>query len=273
AVKLWCHVEKLVQLAPSFISVTCGADGGNREGTVNLVRRIKDETGVAPAAHLTCSGVTKDDVNAVADAYWEMGVTRIVALRGDPAGGAGNAYQPHPEGYAYAADLVAGLKARHDFDISVAAYPETHPEAPSAAFDLDVLKRKVDAGADRAITQFFFDPDVYLHFRDKAQAAGIDKPIVPGIFPVSNFKRTASFAEKCGARVPTWLSGIFDGLDDDKETRSYLGAAVAFEMCRYLRDRGVEDFHIYTLNSAGIASALCRMLRAPEIGRGFKHSA
>ncbi|MGB0682142.1 MAG: methylenetetrahydrofolate reductase [NAD(P)H] [Magnetovibrionaceae bacterium] len=273
AVKLWGHVEKLVALKPAYISVTCGADGGNRQGTVELVDRIRRETDVAPAAHLTCAGVSASEVDEVAEAYWERGVRSIVALRGDPADGAGEAYRPHPEGYAYASDLVAALKKAHDFDISVAAYPEVHPEATSAEADLDNLKRKVDAGANRAITQFFFDPDVYLRFRDRAVAAGITVPIVPGIFPVSNFKRTAGFAAKCGASVPGWMVQLFEGLEEDKETRSYLGASVAFETCRYLRDRGVDSFHIYTLNSAGIASAVCRMLRAPEIGCGFSNAA
>ncbi len=256
---LWQAVRRLEPLAPRFVSVTYGAGGSTRERTHHTVVRLRQETRLTPAAHLTCVGATREEVDDVARLYWQAGVRHIVALRGDaPAGNGG--YVPHPGGYAYAADLVGGLKRIGDFEISVAAYPETHPEAASAAADLDNLKRKVDAGATRAITQYFFDPDVYLRFLDKARAAGIDLPIVPGILPVTNFAQVVKFSGACGASVPPWLAQLFEGLDEDAETRKLVAATVAARQCLALQKAGVREFHFYTLNRADLVYAICHIL-------------
>lgn len=261
--KLWEVIQRLAPLAPSFVSVTYGAGGSTRERTHATVRRIRQGTGLDPAAHLTCVAASRAEIDAVARDYWAHGVRHIVALRGDPPdiqGGVLGRYVPHPGGYAFAADLVAGLKKVADFEISVAAYAETHPAAPSPQFDLENLKRKVDAGASRAITQFFFDADVYLRFRDRCVQAGILVPIVPGILPVTNVAQSFKFATACGARVPPWMAALFDGLDDDPETRKLVAATVAAELCQRLRAEGVSDFHFYTLNRAELTIGLCRLL-------------
>ncbi len=256
---LWSSIQRLAPLKPSYVSVTYGAGGSTRERTHATVRRIRNETDLEPAAHLTCVGATREDIDDIARGYWDAGVRHIVALRGDPPEGE-DSYQPHPGGYAYASDLVAGLKKVAGFEISVAAYPETHPEAQSADADLDNLKRKLDAGASQAITQFFFDTDVYLRFLDRTRAAGITVPIIPGILPVTNFARVAEFSGKCGAAVPAWMGDLFDGLDDDPKTRQLVAASVAAEQCRALHAQGVTDFHFYTMNRADLAYAICHIL-------------
>jgi methylenetetrahydrofolate reductase (NADPH) len=260
---LWQAVTRLAPLKPAFASVTYGAGGSTRERTHATVRRLQGETGIPAAAHLTCVGASREEIDAVARHYWEAGIRHIVALRGDPPeaeGGVAGKYIPHPQGYAWAADLVAGLKRVADFEISVAAYPEVHPEAPSAEADLDNLKRKIDAGAGRAITQFFFDNAAFLRFRDRCAAAGIHAPIVPGILPITNFARAVEFAGRCGAAVPAELSDAFDGLDRDPETRQLIAAHVAVEQCRGLTAEGVDEFHFYTLNRADLTVAICHLL-------------
>ncbi len=259
AQSLWEAVERLAPLHPAYVSVTYGAGGSTRERTHATVTRIRNETDLEPAAHLTCVGAERGEVDEVARRYWDAGIRHIVALRGDAPEGAAR-YVPHPGGYAYAADLVAGLKRIADFEISVAAYPEVHPEAASAAADLDNLKRKVDAGASRAITQFFFDADVFLRFRDRAAAAGVQVPIVPGILPVTNFARVIQFAATCGASVPGWMADLFAGLDNDPETRKLVAATVVAEQCRRLSAQGVDAFHFYTLNRADLVYAICHIL-------------
>jgi methylenetetrahydrofolate reductase (NADPH) len=256
---LWACIERLAPLDPSYVSVTYGAGGSTRDRTHATVTRICRETRLKPAAHLTCVGATRDEVDAVARRYWEAGIRHIVALRGDPPDDVAR-YEPHPGGYAYAADLVAGLKRVADFEISVAAYPEGHPEAASPQADLDNLKRKIDAGASRAITQFFFEPEVYLRFLDRARAAGVEVPIVPGVLPVTNFARVIEFSAKCGATVPGWMADLFAGLDDDPETRRLVAASVAAEQCRILLANGVDHFHFYTLNRADLTFAICHLL-------------
>lgn len=256
---LWRTVERLAPLTPAFVSVTYGAGGTTRARTHDTVARIVGETGLAAAAHLTCVAATRDEIDAVARRYWDAGIRHVVALRGDPPDGADH-YQPTPGGYAYAADLVKGLRDIADFEVSVAAYPETHPEAHSADADLDNLKRKIDAGATRAITQFFFDTEVFLRFRDRVAAAGIDVPLIPGIMPVTNFASVRRFSAMCGASVPDWLGSTFDGLDDDPETRQLVAATVACEQCQQLATHGVRNFHFYTLNRAELSYAICRRL-------------
>jgi methylenetetrahydrofolate reductase (NADPH) len=256
---LWQAIKRLEPLAPRFVSVTYGAGGSTRERTHATVRRLVGETALMPAAHLTCVGATRDEIDAVAREYWEAGVRHVVALRGDPPAGAAR-YAPHPQGYAYAADLVAGLKRVADFEISVAAYPETHPEAVSQDSDLDNLKRKLDAGATRAISQFFFDVWTFLRFRDRCARAGITAPITPGILPVTNFQQVVKFARLCGASVPTWLAELFTGLDEDPETRRLVAITVAAEQVRRLQEHGVDEFHFYTLNRADLTYALCHIL-------------
>jgi methylenetetrahydrofolate reductase (NADPH) len=261
---LWASIQRLAPLAPRFVSVTYGADGSTRERTHNVVTRVLRETALTPAPHLTCVGAPRGEILDIARGYWDAGVRHIVALRGDaPAGQAG--YVPHPDGFAYAVDLVKGLKSVGDFDISVAAYPEVHPEAPGAQFDLDNLRAKLDAGASRAITQFFFDTDKYLRFRDQCAAAGITAPIVPGILPITRFPQMLRFAKRCGASVPEWLAHRFDGLDDDPETRRMIAASFAIEQVRRLQEHGVQEFHFYTLNRAELTYAICHALgvRAP----------
>jgi methylenetetrahydrofolate reductase (NADPH) len=257
---LWEAIGRLAPLRPKFVSVTYGAGGSTRERTHATVARIVRETAIGPAAHLTCVGATSDEVDEVARAYWAAGVRHIVALRGDPQGGVGGQYQPTPGGYAHSTDLVAGLRALHNFEITVSAYPEKHPESASFDQDLDVLKRKIDAGATRAITQFFFDNDIYFRFLDRARAAGIEIPIVPGVTAVQNFKQTANFARKTGASVPNWLAERFEGLDDDPATRRLIAAAVAAEQVFDLLDRGVGHFHFYTMNRADLVFAVCHLL-------------
>jgi len=256
---LWHSVQRLAPLAPRFVSVTYGADGSTRARTHQLVTRIQQQTELTGAPHLTCVGATRAEILDIARQYRDQGIRHIVALRGDPPQGAAR-YEPHPHGFAYAADLVAGLKSVADFDISVAAYPEVHPEAPSAQFDLDNLKRKLDAGASRAITQFFYDIEIFLRFRDGCARAGIRAPIVPGILPITRFPQVLRFAARCGASIPPWLAERFQGLDEDAETRRLLAASVAIEQVQTLARHGVRDFHFYTLNRAELTYAICHAL-------------
>ena len=253
---LWSSIERLAPLAPHFVSVTYGADGSTRERTHHVVSRIQTETTLTGAPHLTCIGAPREEILAIARAYWAQGIRHLVALRGDPPAGQGR-YQPHPAGFAYASDLVAGLRALAPFDISVAAYPEVHPEARSAHADLENLRRKIDAGASRAITQFFFDTEVFLRFRDRCAAAGVRAPIVPGILPITRFPQVLRFAARCGASVPAWLHERFQGMDDDHETRRMLAASVAIEQVQELSRHGVREFHFYTLNRAELTYAIC----------------
>ncbi len=256
---LWTSIQRLAPLLPRFVSVTYGADGSTRERTHNVVTRILRETPLTAAPHLTCVGASRSEILEIARSYWDAGVRHIVALRGDmPAGQA--VYVPHRDGFAYAVDLVRGLKSVGDFDISVAAYPEVHPEAPDAKFDLDNLRAKIDAGANRAITQFFFSTDAYLRFRDQCAAAGITAQIVPGILPITRFPQMLRFAKRCGASVPEWLQHRFDGLDDDPETRRMIAASVAIDQVRKLQREGVQEFHFYTLNRAELTYAICHAL-------------
>lgn len=257
---LWSAISRLAPLHPEFVSVTYGAGGSTRERTHATVTRILKETDLKPAAHLTCVDATKEEVNAVAQQYWNEGVRHIVALRGDPVHGAGTKYEPHPEGYQNAADLVAGLKRIADFEISVAGYPETHPESLSVEADLDNLKAKVDAGADRIITQFGFDNAHFLRYLERARAAGIWVPISPGIVPIHNFKQVAGFAKRAGATVPSWLARRFEGLEDDSATSHLVAAAVATEQVMDLVDEGIKKFHFYTLNRADLVYAICHLL-------------
>ncbi len=259
AEQLWAAIERLAPLRPKFVSVTYGAGGSTRERTHEVVDRLQREKGVQAAAHLTCVAATRAEVDEVARRYWQSGIKHIVALRGDPPEGEAK-YTPHPGGYGYATDLVAGLRKMNDFEISVAAYPETHPEARSPEADLDNLKRKIDAGATRAITQFFFGADVYKRFRDRATAAGIKVPIVPGLLPVSNFTQTVKIAARCGASVPRNLHDLFAGLEEDPETRKLIAATVTADQVRDLQRDGVTDFHFYTLNRADLTYAICHIL-------------
>jgi len=256
---LWKAVQRLKGLGPRFVSVTYGADGSTRDRTHADVKRIVTETDLTAAPHLTCIGASRGEIDDIARKYWDMGIRYLVALRGDPAQGAGG-YTPHQGGYAYASDLVTGLKKVADFDISVAAYPEVHPEAPNPLSDLENLKRKIDAGASRAITQFFFDTDVYLRFRDLTAAAGIETAIVPGILPITRFPQLQRFAEQCGATVPDWLHERFAGLEDDAETRQMIAANVAIEQVRRLQAEDVNEFHFYTLNRSELTYAICHAL-------------
>lgn len=256
---LWRAITRLAPLGPRFVSVTYGAGGSTRERTHHTVHRIVEETSLVPAAHLTCVAATREEIDTVADDYWNVGVRHIVALRGDIPGGDGP-YFPTPGGYAYAAELVEGLRKRHDFELTVAAYPETHPEAKSPDADLDNLKRKIDAGATRAITQFFFDNWTYLRFVDRARKAGITVPIVPGIMPVTNFVQMAKFAKATGAAIPASFARLFDGLEEDAETRKLVAATVAAEQVQQLAQAGVTDFHFYTLNRADLTYAICHIL-------------
>jgi methylenetetrahydrofolate reductase (NADPH) len=256
---LWASVQRLAPLAPRFVSVTYGADGSTRERTHHVVMRMLRETTLTPAPHLTCIGASREEILDIARGYWDAGIRHIVALRGDPPAGQGS-YRPHRGGFDYAVDLVRGLRSVGDFDVSVAAYPEVHPEAPDPAFDLDNLRAKLDAGADRAITQFFFDTDTFLRFRDRCTKSGIVAQIVPGILPITRFPQMLRFAERCGASVPAWLTERFDGLDDDAETRRLIAASVAIEQVRRLQEHGVEEFHFYTLNRAELTYAICHAL-------------
>jgi len=257
---LWSCIRRLEPLAPEFVSVTYGAGGSTRERTHNTVARIVEETGLRPAAHLTCVEATKGEVEAVARSYQDAGVRHIVALRGDPAGGVGSAYKPHPDGFANAAELVEGLKKVGNFEVSVAGYPEKHPDSPSLKADMDNLKAKVDAGADRIITQFGFDNTHFLRFLERARAANIWVPITPGIVPIHNFRQVAGFAVRSGATVPAWLARRFEGLDEDEKTSHLVAVAVATEQVMDLVDEGVKSFHFYTLNRADLVYAICHLL-------------
>ena len=256
---LWNSVERLAPLAPRFVSVTYGADGSTRERTHRVVTRIQDETALTGAPHLTCVGASRGEILDIARGYWDQGVRHLVALRGDPPQGAAH-YQPHAQGFAYAADLVAALARLAPFDISVAAYPEVHPQALSAQADLENLKRKIDAGATRAITQFFYDTGAFLRFRDRCAAAGIRAPIVPGILPITRFAQVCRFAERCGAAIPARLAQRFEGLEDDAEIRRMIAASVAIEQVQALTRHGVGEFHFYTLNRAELSYAICHAL-------------
>ena len=256
--QLWTCINRLAPLAPRFVSVTYGAGGTTQARTHATVARIVRETTLVPAAHLTCIGATQAEVNEVARGYWEAGVRHIVALRGDAP--PGQAYEAYPGGYHYAADLVAGLRKVADFEISVAAYPEVHPGALSPVADLENLKRKLDAGATRAITQYFFDTRVYLRFLDLCMAAGITAPIVPGIMPVSNYAQAVKFSAMCGASVPDWMGRLFEGAENDPETRRMVGMVIAAEQVRLLQANGVDEFHFYTLNRADLTYAIAHLL-------------
>ena len=257
---LWEAIARLAPLQPNFVSVTYGAGGSTRERTHATVKRIIAETMLTPAAHLTCVAASRPEIDAVIEAYAQAGVRHIVALRGDPIGGIGERFAPHPGGYNNAADLVAGIKRIADIEVSVSAYPEKHPDSADVAADIDMLKAKVDAGATRAITQFFFDNSLYFRYLDRVRESGIDIPIVPGILPVQNFAQTKNFAARTGATVPGWLARRFDGLDNDPTTRKLIAAAVAAEQVLDLVDQGVTDFHFYTMNRAELVYAICHLL-------------
>jgi methylenetetrahydrofolate reductase (NADPH) len=264
--QLWESIRKLEPLAPSFVSVTYGAGGSTRDRTHRTVARIVAETALKPAAHLTCVGASRDEIDGVLRDYWSAGVRHIVALRGDPPGGVGTAYEPHAQGYADAAALVAGARRVGAFDISVAVHPEKHPASASWAHDVENFKKKLAAGATRGISQFFFDADVFLRFRDRLAKAGVTAPVVPGIMPVTNAKGLKKMADGCGATLPGWLVRLFDGLDDDPDTRRLVAAATTAQLCAQLAAEGVEDFHFYTLNRADLTLAICRIIgvRAKE---------
>jgi len=258
--QLWQSIKRLAALKPHFVSVTYGAGGTTRERTHSIVARIVRETDMKPAAHLTCVSSPREEIDSILRDYWEAGVRHIVALRGDPPTGVGTRFEPHPKGYATSTDLVSGIRAVGDFEISVSTYPEGHPESGSIEQDLDALQAKVDAGATRAITQFFFDNDIYFRFLDKARGRGMTIPIVPGIMPIRNFKQVAGFAQKAGASVPRWLAERFDGLDEDPETRALIAATTAVEQVMSLARAGVSEFHFYTNNRADLVFAICHLL-------------
>lgn len=258
--QLWETVNRLAALSPHFVSVTYGAGGSTRERTHHLVARIAGETMMKPAAHLTCVSATQDEIREILTAYWDVGVRHIVALRGDPPTGVGDKFKPAQNGYASSTELVRGIRKIHDFEISVSTYPEGHPESRSIEQDLDALEAKIDAGATRAITQFFFDNDVYFRFLDRARARRVKIPIVPGIMPIRNFRQVAGFAQKAGASVPRWVAERFDGLDDDPQTRALVAAATAVEQVMGLARAGVEEFHFYTNNRADMVFAICHLL-------------
>lgn len=257
---LWRSIRRLEPLRPKYVSVTYGAGGSTRERTHATVGRILRETTLKPAAHLTCVSATREEVDEVIREYWDLGVRHIVALRGDPPDGVGERYVPTPGGYINAADLVAGIKKIAPFEISVACYPEKHPESPSVEADIDMLKAKIDAGATGAISQFFFDNEVYFRFLDRVHAAGITVPIVPGLIPIHNFRQASRFAERSGASIPDWIGRHFEGLDDDQETRHLVAATVAAEQVLGLVDQGITEFHFYTLNRADLVYAICHLL-------------
>ena len=257
--KLWNSITSLKGLKPSFVSVTYGAGGSTRERTHNTIKRILDNTNLKPASHLTCIGSPKHEIDQIAKKYWDMGIKHIVALRGDMPASTPN-YQLHPDGYRHANELVEGLRKIADFEISVAGYPEKHPEAKDIESDITNLKRKIDAGANRIITQFFFDTDAYFKFVDRCHKAKIYVPIVPGILPVSNVKQVKYFAKMCGAKIPKWMSDTFEGLDEREETRKLIAAIVAVEQCKILHGNGIDDFHFYTLNRSELTMAICHVL-------------
>lgn len=258
--KLWDSVRRLEPLNPSYVSVTYGAGGSTRERTHDIVRKMAAETSLKPAGHITCVAATKPEIDQVLQDYWDAGVKRIVALRGDPTAGIGTKYAPHPGGYAYANDLIEGARKIADFDISVGCYPEVHPDASSLKSEVENLKRKFDAGATRAISQFFFYPDVYFKFLDAARDAGITQPIVPGIMLQSNFKGLKRMADLCGTAIPARIASLYEGLDNDAETRDLVTAHVAAELCNRLAEQGVDHFHFYTMNRAGLSLSTCRLL-------------
>jgi methylenetetrahydrofolate reductase (NADPH) len=257
--KLWRTITMLAPLKPNFVSVTYGAGGGTRERTHHTVDRILKETSLTPAAHLTCVGATREEIDEVARAYWKSGIRHIVALRGDSPAGLGK-YKPHPGGYPYAEDLVRGLKNIGNFDISVACYPEVHPEAKSAESDLEYLKRKIDAGANRAISQYFFDVDLFLKFLERAHKKGIKAPIIPGIIPVGSFSQVARFSKMCGASVPKWVRNLLEPVEHIPELHKLTAAVIASEQCRLLSEQGIERIHFYTLNHADLTAAVCHLL-------------
>lgn len=258
--KLWDSVKRLEPLNPSYVSVTYGAGGSTRERTHGIVKKMAEETALKPAGHITCVAATKGEIDQVLKDYWDAGVKRVVALRGDPTAGIGTKYEPHPGGYAYASDLIAGARKIADFDISVGCYPEVHPDASSLKAEIDNLKRKFDAGATRAITQFFFYPDVFFKFLDAARDAGITQPIVPGIMLQSNFNGLKRMAGLCGTAIPARIAGLYEGLENDAETRDLVTAHVAADLCQRLAEQGVDHFHFYTMNRAGLSLSTCRLL-------------
>ncbi|MCI5046812.1 MAG: methylenetetrahydrofolate reductase [NAD(P)H] [Aquisalinus sp.] len=258
--QLWNAVERLAPLNPDFVSVTYGAGGSTRERTHDTVRRIINNTNLHTAAHLTCVEATRDEVNSVLEDYWSAGVRHIVALRGDPPDGVGGTFKQTENGYRNAADLAQGARGLHDFEVTVGCYPEKHPESPDFQLDIELLKQKVDAGATRAITQFFYDNDVYFRFLEKVRAAGINIPVVPGIMPVLNFASLQKMARMCGTTIPAKLLRMFENLDDDPDTRRMVAATIAAEQCLDLADQGISHFHFYTLNRAEMSFALCHML-------------
>jgi len=258
--KLWDSVKRLEPLNPAYVSVTYGAGGSTRERTHGIVKKMVEETKLNPAGHITCVAATRREIDQVLAGYWAAGVKRIVALRGDPTTGIGSKYEPHPDGYAYASDLIAGARRIADFDISVGCYPEVHPDAPSLSAEIDNLKRKFDCGATRAITQFFFYPDVFFRFLDRARDAGITQPIVPGIMLQSNFRGLQRMASLCHTAIPSRIADLYDGLDDDAETRDLVTAHIAADLCHRLAEQGVDHFHFYTMNRAGLSLSTCRLL-------------
>ncbi|MCP4009110.1 MAG: methylenetetrahydrofolate reductase [NAD(P)H] [Proteobacteria bacterium] len=262
--RLWQTLANLAPLNPDFVSVTYGAGGATQDRTFDTVKRIHDDLGIPAASHLTIVGATKTEINQLLLEYRAAGIKHILALRGDPPAGQGR-FQPHPDGFENSIELIEHIRAMGGFEISVAAYPETHPRAESAQADIDFLKRKMDAGATRAITQFFFDSDTYLRFRDKAVAAGVSIPIIPGILPVTNYQRVAGFAKACGASIPGWFHSIFDGLDKNPKLRELVAVTVASELTLQLKNEGVTDFHIYTLNKWESTEAICNVLGVPQI--------
>jgi methylenetetrahydrofolate reductase (NADPH) len=258
---LWETIKRLAPLAPGFVSVTYGAGGSTRERTHSTIARILGETGLLPAAHLTCVGASRGEIDDIVSRYHELGARHIVALRGDPPGGIGTAYVTHPDGYKTSAELVAGIKKRYpDIEVSVSAYPEKHPESRDFDADIDMLKAKVDAGAARAITQVFFDNDLFFRYLDRVRARGIDIPIVPGIMPMHNFRQARTFVTRAGTTVPDWLAAKFEGLDDDAETRKLVAATVAAGQVQKLAKHGVDTFHFYTMNRADLVFAICHLL-------------
>jgi methylenetetrahydrofolate reductase (NADPH) len=270
---LWTCIRRLEPLNPSFVSVTYGAGGSTRERTHRTVKRMLDETTLKPAAHLTCVGASREEVDEVVRDYWESGIRHIVALRGDPPGAIGGAYVPHADGYANATELTRGIRAVAPFEVSVGLYPQVHPESPGIDHDIDVLKAKIDAGATRAITQFFFDTDTFLRFMERVRKAGVTIPISPGIMPVSNFKGLQRMADPCGIPLPGWLGNLFEGLDNDPETRRLIACSIAAETCAKLAEEGFSDFHFYTLNRADLVYAICRVLGVREVPLSPKEAA
>lgn len=265
--RLWDTITRLEPLQPRYVSVTYGAGGSTRERTARTVGRILRESSLDPAAHMTCVDATRDEVDTVVREFAAMGVRRFVALRGDPVAGVGATYRPHPQGYSNGAELVAGIRAIGDFDVSVSAYPEKHPESADFATDIDMLKRKVDSGATRAITQFFFDNDTFERYVERVRRAGIYIPIVPGILPIHNFAQVASFSGRCGTHVPTWLAERFEGLERDPQTHALVAAAIAAEQVLDLVERGIGEFHFYTMNRADLAFAICHLIGIRPVAR------